>query len=101
MPLRSGQYRRLVRTNMSAETEPPLQVEIAHVLFIDVVGYSKLLMDDQRELQARLKEVVRSSNQFREAESAGKLVRLPTGDGMALVFFSGLQAPIECALEVS
>jgi len=86
---------------MSAETEPPLQVEIAHVLFIDVVGYSKLLMDDQRELQARLKEVVRSSNQFREAESAGKLVRLPTGDGMALVFFSGLQAPIECALEIS
>jgi TolB-like protein/Flp pilus assembly protein TadD len=86
---------------MSAETEPPLQVEIAHVLFIDVVGYSKLLMDDQRELQARLKEVVRSSNQFRDAEAAGKLVRLPTGDGMALVFFSSLQAPIECALEIS
>jgi TolB-like protein len=86
---------------MSAETEPPLQVEIAHVLFIDVVGYSKLLMDDQRELQARLKEVVRSSGHFREAEAAGKLVRLPTGDGMALVFFSSLQAPIECALEIS
>jgi hypothetical protein len=69
---------------MPSETE--VQLEIGHVLFIDIVGYSKALIDDQRALQQDLNDVVRNTEQFRAAESAGKLIRLPTGDGMALVF---------------
>ncbi|MEY2530929.1 MAG: hypothetical protein QOI96_1014, partial [Verrucomicrobiota bacterium] len=86
---------------MSTETKPNLQLEIAHVLFIDIVGYSKVLIDDQRELQEELNQIVRSTEQFRAAEGAGKLVRLPTGDGMALVFFSSPETPVQCALEIS
>lgn len=86
---------------MSTDLDPNLPLEIAHVLFIDIVGYSKLLIDDQRELQQELNEIVRGTEQFRAAESAGKLVRLPTGDGMALVFFTGPEAPVQCALEIS
>jgi TolB-like protein/Tfp pilus assembly protein PilF len=78
-----------------------LRLEIAHVLFIDIVGYSKLLIDDQRELQQQLNQIVRGTEQFRAAEAAGKLVRLPTGDGMALVFFTSPAAPVQCALEIS
>ncbi len=78
-----------------------LRLEIGHVLFIDIVGYSKLLIDDQREVQQRLNEAVRNTLQFRDAEAADKLVRLPTGDGMALVFFTSPEAPIECALQVA
>ncbi|MEY2492736.1 MAG: hypothetical protein QOH24_1687 [Verrucomicrobiota bacterium] len=70
---------------MSTEVKPNLQLEIGHVLFIDIVGYSKRLIDDQRELQQQLNEIVRNTEQFRSADAAGKLVRLPTGDGMALV----------------
>src|ERR1700736_165268 len=79
-----------VRTQMSTEVKSNLQLEIGHVLFIDVVGYSKRLIDDQRELQQQLNEIVRGTEQFHAAEAAGKLVRLPTGDGMALVFFTSL-----------
>ncbi len=78
-----------------------LRLEIAHVLFIDIVGYSKLLIDDQRELQQQLNQIVRGTEQFRAAEAAGKLVRLPTGDGMALVFFTSPAAPVQCALGIS
>ena len=78
-----------------------LRLEIAHVLFIDVVGYSKLLIDDQRELQEQLNQIVRGTAQCREGEAEGKLVRLPTGDGMALVFFTSAEAPVQCALEIS
>jgi class 3 adenylate cyclase len=85
---------------MSTELKPNLQLEIGHVLFIDIVGYSKLLIDDQRELQEQLNQIVRKTEQFRAAEAAGKLVRLPTGDGMALVFFSTPDAPVQCALEI-
>ena len=81
-----------------AELNPDLQLEIAHVLFIDVVGYSKLLINDQREIQQQLNEVVRGTAQFRAAETDGKLVRLPTGDGMALVFFTNPEAPVRCAI---
>src|SRR6202011_503285 len=77
------------------------QLEIGHVLFMDTVGYSKLLIDDQRELQQQLNQIVRGTDQFRAAEAAGKLVRLPTGDGMALVFFTSPAAPVQCALEIS
>jgi class 3 adenylate cyclase len=85
---------------MSTEVNPNLSLEIGHVLFIDMVGYSKLLIDDQRELQEQLNQIVRNTEQFRAAEAAGKLVRLPTGDGMALVFFTSPEAPVQCALEI-
>ena len=82
-------------------TDADVHFEIAHVLFVDLVGYSKLLIDDQRELQQQLNQVVRDTSQFRAAEADGKLVRLPTGDGMALVFFTSPEAPVKCALEIS
>ena len=85
---------------MSTEAKRNLQLEIAHVLFMDVVGYSKLLIDDQRELLQELGEVVRQTRAFRTAEAAGHLTRIPTGDGMALVFSSTLEAPVQCALEI-
>ena len=78
-----------------------LRLEIAHVLFIDIVGYSRLLIDDQRELQEQLNQIVRGTAQCRAGEAEGKLVRLPTGDGMALVFFTSAEAPVQCALEIS
>jgi serine/threonine-protein kinase len=86
---------------MSAESVPNLKFELGHVLSVDIVGYSKLLIDDQRELQEQLNQIVRDTEQFRAAEAAGKLVRLPTGDGMALVFFTSPEAPVQCALEIS
>jgi hypothetical protein len=76
-------------------------LEIAHVLFIDIVGYSKLLIDEQRDYLHTLNEVVRRTDSFRAAEAAGKLTRLPTGDGMALVFATTPDAPVSCALEIS
>src|SRR5438552_2280036 len=86
---------------MSTEGTSNLQLEIGHVLFIDIVGYSKLLIDDQRESQHQLNQIVRNTESFRVAEAAEKLVRLPTGDGMALVFFTTPEAPVQCALEIS
>jgi TolB-like protein/Tfp pilus assembly protein PilF len=86
---------------MSANSSSEVKLEIGHVLFIDIVGYSKLLIDDQRELQQQLNQIVRGTEQFRAAEAAGELVRLPTGDGMALVFFTSPAAPVQCALEIS
>src|SRR5438094_1175274 len=77
------------------------RLEIGHVLFIDVVGYSKLLVKQQSELLHELNEVVSGTNEFRQAESAGKLIRLPTGDGMALVFRTNTEAPVECAMEIA
>ena len=85
---------------MSAESSSDFELEIAHVLFMDVVGYSKLLVDEQREVSNELNQVVRSTQQFRNAEAAGKLIRLPTGDGMALAFFTNPEAPVKCALEI-
>jgi TolB-like protein/Tfp pilus assembly protein PilF len=86
---------------MASESASDVKLEIGHVLFIDIVGYSKLLIDDQRELQEELNRIVRGTEQFRVAEEAGKLVRLPTGDGMALVFFINPEAPVQCALQIS
>ena len=71
----------------SAEPTPDLQLEIAHILLIDVVGYSKLLVNEQIELLEELKQIVRSTECFRAAEARGELIRVPTGDGMALIFF--------------
>ena len=84
---------------MSIELEPDLQLEIAHVLFIDIVGYSKLLINEQRECLRELSQIVRNTDAFRVAEAAGKLIRLPTGDGMALAFTSTPDAPVRCALQ--
>src|SRR4029077_621304 len=77
------------------------RVGIGHGLFFDIVGYSKLLLKQQSELLRELNEVVTATNEFREAESAGKLIRLPTGDGMALVFRTNPEAPAPCAMEVA
>src|SRR4029077_5066446 len=68
---------------------------------MDVVGYSKLLINDQTEILEQLNRVVRDTSQFREADAAGKLIRLATGDGMALVFFNNAEAPMKCALEIA
>src|SRR5216117_1534335 len=86
---------------MSAEVKKEIQLEIGHVLFIDIVGYSKLLITEQREQLQTLKEVVRATEQFRIAEAEAKLLRLPTGDGGALVFSTSPEAPVLCALEIS
>jgi class 3 adenylate cyclase len=86
---------------MSLEVKATPELEIGHVLFMDIVGYSKLLVDEQSHLQQQLKEIVRDSTQVRAAEASGKLVRVPTGDGMALVFFTNPEAPTQCALEIS
>src|SRR5438045_545536 len=86
---------------MVTEAGSDLQLEIGHVLFMDMVGYSKLLVDQQHELQRQLTQIVRSTEHFRAAERAGKLIRLPVGDGMALVFFNTPEAPVQCALEVA
>jgi TolB-like protein/Flp pilus assembly protein TadD len=81
--------------------QPTVQLEIAHVLFIDIVGYSKLLTNEQRQRVEQLSEVVRSTDQFRSANDAGKLVRLTTGDGMALAFFTSPDAPARCAVQIA
>src|SRR5438876_10091098 len=85
---------------MSAEVKKEIRLEIAHVLFIDIVGYSKLLIDEQRDYLHTLNEVVRETDSFRAADAAGKLTRLPTGDGMPLVFATTPDAPVSCALQI-
>src|ERR1700757_3608812 len=86
---------------MPAETSADSSLQIAHILFMDVVGYSKLLSDEQRRLFQLLNEIVPNTAQFRSAEAANKLVRLPTGDGMMLAFFTSVDAPVRCAIEIS
>jgi len=85
----------------SADAKTDLALEIAHILFIDTVGYSKLALSEQRELQELLNQIVRGTTSFRTADAAGRLIRLPTGDGMALVFAESIEAPLKCALEIS
>ncbi|MFN2507845.1 MAG: adenylate/guanylate cyclase domain-containing protein [Chthoniobacterales bacterium] len=86
---------------MAGAPKTQLQLEIAHVLFIDIVGYSKLLISEQSDLLEKLKAMVRRSEEVRTAEAEGKLIRLPTGDGMALVFRNSPEAPVQCALELA
>jgi TolB-like protein/class 3 adenylate cyclase/Tfp pilus assembly protein PilF len=83
------------------EPNPDLPLEIAHLLLIDVVGYSKLLVNEQIELLQELNRIVRNTECFRAAETSGQLVRVPTGDGMALLFFRSPEEPVRCALEIS
>jgi TolB-like protein/Tfp pilus assembly protein PilF/class 3 adenylate cyclase len=86
---------------MSAEGKKEIQLEIGHVLFIDITGYSKLLITEQSERLQKLKEIVWGTEQFRQAQAEGKLLRLPTGDGGALVFRNNPEAPVLCAMEIS
>ncbi len=86
---------------MAPESSSDVKFEIGHVLFIDVVGYSKLLITDQSELLQKLKEIVWGTEQFRLAQAEGKLLRLPTGDGGALVFRTSPEAPVLCAMEIA
>src|SRR5436309_1984629 len=86
---------------MPAEVKKEIQLEIAHVLFIDIVGYSKLSINDQRAAIDELNQVVRMSEQFQNAEAAARLIKIPTGDGMALVFYKSPEEPVKCALEIS
>src|SRR5213080_1475974 len=86
---------------MSPEVKKEIQLEIAHVLFIDIVGYSKLSINEQRAAIDELTQAVRASEQFQNAEAAARLLKIPTGDGMALVFYKSPEEPVECALEIS
>jgi len=86
---------------MGAEVKKKIELEIAHVLFIDIVGYSKLSINDQRAAIDELTQAVRTSEQFQNAEAGARLIKIPTGDGMALVFYKSPEEPVECALEIS
>src|SRR5438477_9364605 len=86
---------------MASGVSSDVKFEIGHVLFIDIVGYSKLLINEQSEQIQKLKQIVRGTEQFRLAEAEGKLLRLPTGDGGALVFRTSPEAPVLCALEIT
>ena len=84
-----------------AEVKREIQLEIGHVLFVDIVGYSKLLINEQRALLDTLNQIIRNTDEFRSAETAGRLIKIPTGDGMALVFHNSPESAVECALEIS
>src|SRR5947208_3219098 len=86
---------------MPAEVKQEIALEIAHVLFIDIVAYSKMAMDDQRAAIEKLNQVVQSTDEFRKAESENRLLKIATGDGMALIFYHSPEDPVECALEIS
>jgi TolB-like protein/class 3 adenylate cyclase/Tfp pilus assembly protein PilF len=86
---------------MSTEIKKEIALEIAHVLFIDIVGYSKLSINDQNAAVEELNQVVRVSDQLQRAEAASRLLKIATGDGMALVFYTSPEAPAHCALEIS
>src|SRR5213075_2212204 len=77
------------------------RMEIAHVLFMDIVGYSTRLTDEQQALVDELNQIVRSSDEFNKAAAAGRLMKIPTGDGMALIFYNSPEQPVECAVEIS
>src|SRR6266513_4363342 len=86
---------------MSAAQESRLHLEIVHVLFLDVVGYSQLLVNEQREVVQQLNDIVRATAQYRQSSAAGKLICIATGDGMALVFFQSPEEPVHCAMEIA
>ncbi len=86
---------------MSTEIKKEIQLEIAHVLFIDIVGYSKLSINEQNAVVDELTQIVRATEQFQQAETADRLIKIATGDGMALVFYTSPEAPAQCAIEIS
>src|SRR5438477_10982731 len=86
---------------MATEIKKEIQLEIAHVLFIDTVGYSKLSINEQQASVDELTQIVRATEQFQKAEAADGLIKIPSGDGMALVFYTSPEAPVRCAIEIS
>ena len=86
---------------MPPEIKREVKLEIVHVLFLDIVGYSKALTDEQQELIDRLNQIVRSSDEFEKAAAADRLIKIPTGDGMALIFHDSPEQPVNCAREIS
>src|SRR6266702_3216784 len=86
---------------MPTEIKKKIELEVVHVLFLDIVGYSKRLTNQQQTLIDQLNQVVRSSEEFQNAEAAGRLIKILTGDGMAFVFYKSPAQPVECALEIS
>src|SRR6266481_3879945 len=98
---KSETSRKIAVEPMRSESRRSDRLQIGHVLFMDLVGYSTLLLDDQRHYHEQLTEIVRGTEQVRGAKEAGKLIRLPVGDGMALVFFDSPEAPVRCAMEIS
>src|SRR5947199_5731677 len=90
-----------VYNDICVDDQDCVLLKFVHVLCIDIVGYSTLLLDEQRQVQEQLTEIVRGTEHVRIAKEAGKLIRLPVGDGMALVFFDSPEAPVRCAIEIS
>ena len=86
---------------MPIEIKKEIELEIAHVLFIDIVGYSKLSINEQRAAVDDLTQIVRATEQFQQAEAADRLIKIATGDGMVLVFYTSLETPVRCAVELS
>ena len=86
---------------MAAEIKNKVALEIAHVLFIDIVAYSRMPTDQQRTAVDKLNQIVQSTDEFRKAEGENRLLKLATGDGMALIFYHSPEDPVECALEIS
>src|SRR6266550_3531128 len=86
---------------MSTEVKKEIELEIAHVLFLDIVGYSKLSVNEQHGRVDELNGIVRLSEQFQKAEGANRILKIPTGDGMALVFYKSPEGPAQCAFEIS
>jgi TolB-like protein/Flp pilus assembly protein TadD len=89
------------RQEMSAEVKKEIELEIAHVLFIDIVGYSRLFINEQRAAVDELTQIVRATKQFQKADASDRLIKIATGDGMALVFYTSPEAPVRCATELS
>src|SRR5437588_4128857 len=86
---------------MAADQKRNVRLQIAHVLFIDIVAYSRMAIDEQQRAVERLNEIVQGTEEYRKADTSQRLIKIPTGDGMALVFYDSLEAPVECAMEIS
>src|ERR1700746_548729 len=86
---------------MAAETKKKIELEIAHVLFIDIVGYSKLSINEQHAAVDELTQSVRATEQFQKADASDRLIKIASGDGMALVFYTSPEAPVRCAMQIS
>src|SRR4030095_13315798 len=100
----AAQWRRcsaLTEIETAADVKKEIHLEIAHVLFIDIVGYSKLSINEQHSAVDELTQIVRATEQFQKGEAAGRLIKIPSGDGMALVFYTSPEAPVRCAIQIS
>jgi TolB-like protein/class 3 adenylate cyclase/tetratricopeptide (TPR) repeat protein len=86
---------------MASEEQKKIELEVVYVLFLDIVGYSKRRTDEQQTLVSQLNQAIRESGEFQRAEAAERLIKIPTGDGMALVFYKSPEQPVQCALEIS